>query len=200
MTQEIEIEFKNIVTKNDFEKLLAAFTIEASQFKKQVNHYFDTTDFQLKNHQCALRIREKNQKYTMTLKQPNQVGLLETHQLLTKNEADIALTGGKLPEGALADHLFKCFKIDIKECLFLGSLITKRVEIPYHGGTLVFDHSFYLDEEDFEIEYEVTDEPKGKKIFDELFSKYHIPIVKTENKIKRFFSKKLQTNKHGGIE
>ncbi len=192
MTQEIEIEFKNIVTKNDFETLLTAFEIDNSQFKKQINHYFDTTNFQLKSHKCALRIREKSEKYTMTLKQPHEVGLLETHQALTKDEAEIALKGGPLPKGSLAEHLFNSFEIDIKECRFLGTLITKRAEIPYIGGTLVFDHSFYLDVEDFEIEYEVTDEQKGKDIFAKLFLQNNIPMIKTENKIRRFFTKKLE--------
>ena len=46
MTQEIEIEFKNIVTKEEFDTLCKSFSIEA--FTKQVNHYFETPDFSLK--------------------------------------------------------------------------------------------------------------------------------------------------------
>ena len=46
MTQEIEIEFKNIVTEEEFDTLCKSFSIEA--FTKQVNHYFETPGFSLK--------------------------------------------------------------------------------------------------------------------------------------------------------
>lgn len=192
MTQEIEIEYKNIVTKSDFKKLLNAFSIEEAQFKKQINHYFDTKDFQLKKHHSALRIREKNNQYTLTLKQPNQIGLLETHQLLSTEEAVGALKGEPLPTGEIFNQVSKSFDINLLDCQLLGTLSTKRAEIPYFGGTLVFDHSYYLGVEDFEIEYEVTDEQQGKIYFKNLMSQYEIPLLKTENKIKRFFLRKQQ--------
>lgn len=56
MTQEIEIEFKNIVTEEEFNTLCKSFSIEV--FTKQVNHYFETPDFSLKAG-SALRIRHK---------------------------------------------------------------------------------------------------------------------------------------------
>lgn len=192
MTQEIEIEFKNIVTEADFKKLLAAFSIDNSQFQRQINYYFDTDDFQLKNHHSALRIREKNKKFTLTLKQPNNIGLLETHQQLTKAEAKTVLEDGRLPKGTVASQMEKSLQIDITECLYLGALQTERAEISYLGGTLVFDRSFYLGKEDFEIEYEVSDERQGQSIFKQLLLQYNIPIKKTDNKIKRFFSRKNQ--------
>ncbi len=74
MTQEIEIEFKNIVTKEEFDTLCKSFSIEA--FTKQVNHYFETPDFSLKEAGSALRIRHKGATYTLTLKQPAEIGLL----------------------------------------------------------------------------------------------------------------------------
>jgi uncharacterized protein YjbK len=187
VNQEIEIEFKNIVTEAEFSLLCEKFSIEKAAFQKQINHYFDTDDFRLKKHGSALRIREKNNTFTLTLKQPNEVGLLETHQNLTKDEAEGALNFGKLPLGSIASQLENSFQIDLSKCLYLGSLKTNRAEIPYLGGTLVFDHSFYFDVDDFEIEYEVKDEKKGKEVFENIFSKYKIPLRKTDNKIKRFF-------------
>lgn len=192
MTQEIEIEFKNIVTKTDFKKLLEAFSIDETKFTYQINHYFDTNNFQIKAHSSALRIREKSGKYILTLKQPNKVGLLETHQQLNSDTAINVLKGGLLPNGEIANQLKNCFDIDIAGCKLLGTLQTKRAEIPYLNGTLVFDHSYYLGVEDFEIEYEVIDEKQGYDHFRELFAKYEIPIKKTQNKIQRFFTRKIQ--------
>ncbi len=48
MTQEIEIEFKNLLTKSEFLKLSEALCMKKHDFKQQVNHYFDTKDFSLK--------------------------------------------------------------------------------------------------------------------------------------------------------
>ncbi len=48
MTQEIEIEFKNLLTKSEFLKLGEALCMKEHDFKQQVNHYFDTKDFSLK--------------------------------------------------------------------------------------------------------------------------------------------------------
>ncbi|RXI98232.1 CYTH domain-containing protein [Anaerobacillus alkaliphilus] len=191
MSQEIEIEFKNLVSKSDFHVLCKKFFIDQSAFVSQINHYFDSDDFLLKSNHSALRIREKNKQYTLTLKQPNVIGLLETHQKLTREEATSAFKG-ILPPGLIADQLLLSFNIDIVKLRYLGSLITNRAEIEYHGGTLVFDHSKYLDTEDFEIEYEVNEEEIGKEIFENIFRENKISIKKTDNKIKRFFLRKQQ--------
>lgn len=190
MTQEIEIEFKNLVTKADFYQLINIFKVDPSEFKSQSNFYFDTADFQLKMYSCALRIREKQGGYTLTLKQPNKIGLLETHQTITRNEAEKAIKTGPLPKGIVANQLLTSFQINISSCRFLGSLVTQRAERSHARGTLVFDHSVYLDDEDYEIEYEVTDEQHGKREFQKLFNDYNIPIRHTDNKIKRFFLRK----------
>lgn len=51
MTQEIEIEFKNIVTEEEFDTLCKSFSIEA--FTKQVNHYFETPGFVKRSRLCT---------------------------------------------------------------------------------------------------------------------------------------------------
>ncbi|MCT8140385.1 CYTH domain-containing protein [Anaerobacillus sp. CMMVII] len=190
MCQEIEIEFKNMVTKPEFLFICDEFQIEKTMFKNQVNHYFDSKEYHLKDYGSALRIREKAGIYTLTLKQPNKIGLLETHQIITQTEAVNAFQGGSLPTGRIAEQLLKSFEFDLKTCEYLGSLTTNRAETTYMNGTLVFDHSKYLNIEDFEIEYEVTDEEIGRENFIKLFQKYNIPLRPTNNKIKRFFLKK----------
>ncbi|MFD0826236.1 CYTH domain-containing protein [Neobacillus sp. M.A.Huq-85] len=194
MFQNIEIEFKNMLTKEEYELLLIKFTTAESRVITQENHYFDTKDFALKSEQSALRIRQKGQQYEMTLKQPANIGLLETTQKLTEEEATLAIQEGRLPSGAIEEIITK---IDIKfsELDYFGSLITKRAEFDYKGGILVLDHSIYLNKEDYELEYEVENEQLGQKIFKELLNQYNIPHRKTQNKIQRFYNQKYtQTN------
>ncbi|WP_019240516.1 MULTISPECIES: CYTH domain-containing protein [Bacillus] len=192
MKQEIEIEFKNLITEKEFRTLCEKFSITEKDFKYQINHYFDTEDFSLKNHQSALRIREKNHSFTLTLKQPHNEGLLETHEELTEAEAQSIISNDKSINGSISNILQKDFDISANQLISFGSLATKRAEINYKGGILVLDHSSYLGNEDFELEYEVTDFSTGKEYFDNLLQSLNIPHRKTDNKIKRFYNAKFK--------
>jgi uncharacterized protein YjbK len=191
LSQQIEIEYKNLITEEEYRRLHNYFKIEESHIKKQTNHYFDTQDFFLKNKQSALRIREKGNKFELTLKQPREVGLLETNQILTKQETEDMLKDGQCPDGQIKT-LLNCAGCPIENMEYFGSLTTLRTEVEYEGGLLVFDHSIYLNVEDFELEYEVTDPTTGTQVFQKLLSTMHIPIRKTENKVQRFYNKKYQ--------
>ncbi|WP_187118863.1 CYTH domain-containing protein [Bacillus marasmi] len=192
MSQQIEIEYKNLLSKEEYERLQDYFKIDQSSIKKQINHYFDTSIFALKNLHSALRIREKGGKYELTLKQPAEIGLLETNQILTKEVAKGMLDGGKLPDGPVKTALLNVgFAVDTLE--FFGTLTTYRAELEFEGGILVLDHSQYLKVEDFEVEYEVTDPEQGKVIFQQLLTNMHIPLRKTDNKIQRFYQQKYKS-------
>ncbi|GAB6457492.1 CYTH domain-containing protein [Bacillus sp. BSL6] len=184
MTQEIEIEFKNIVTEEEFHALCKSFSIEV--FTKQVNHYFETPNFSLKEAGSALRIRHKGETYTLTLKQPAEVGLLETHQVITADEARLMMETNTIIQGAVVDQLHT-LQIPVSTLTYMGSLTTERAETLFEGGTLVFDHSFYYNHDDYEIEFEVQDEEAGKAAFIHLLKQHDIPIRHTNNKVKRFF-------------
>jgi uncharacterized protein YjbK len=191
MSQELEIEFKNILEEDEYRQLLSAFSISEDKKVIQENFYFDTPKFSLKDVGAALRIREKNGIYTLTLKQPVKIGLLETHQVLSKEEAEQMLNGGNIIEGEVVSIL-KGLSIETSDVRFFGSLKTKRAEVEYKNGLLVLDKSYYLKQIDFEVEYEVTDEVSGKEVFKELLQQYKIPIRKTDNKILRFYNRKKQ--------
>ncbi|MFX3624132.1 MAG: CYTH domain-containing protein [Ectobacillus sp.] len=183
MTEEIEIEFKNIVTKEEFQRICDAFSI--TSFTEQVNHYFETPSFSLKEKGCALRIRFKNGTYTFTLKQPAATGLRETHQRLSEAEAKQMLERSQIVPGSIANRL-KEMQIPASDLQYFGSLTTKRAETPYKEGILVLDHSFYFNQNDYELEYEVKEENKKLDFFT-LLAEYNIPLRPTQNKVQRFF-------------
>ncbi|MCA1031084.1 CYTH domain-containing protein [Bacillus timonensis] len=193
MTQEIEIEFKNLLSKDEYRFLIKSFAISHDKFIEQENHYFDTPQFSLKNQHSALRIRLKGNTYTLTLKQPIKDGLLETHQTLSNSQAESMLTGGELIDGQIKNILLT-LNIETKEITYFGSLKTNRVQFPYKSGLLVLDHSKYLGNEDFEVEFEVNDYKLGEKEFHDFLSSYSIPIRETKNKIQRFYLQKYLHN------
>lgn len=191
MNQHIEIEFKNLLTEKEFKQLIQHFQINPSHFKTQQNHYFDTTNFCLKTQNSALRIREKEAKYELTLKQPANEGLLETNQIISKDTAISFLKDTTFPEGPVRNMISETH-LNPDEFICFGTLQTARFEFPFQGGLLVLDHSSYLGKEDFELEYEVTDLKTGQEKFLNLLETLQIPVRETENKVKRFYRAKFK--------
>lgn len=196
--QEYEIEFKNLLTKAEFDQFLHHFQLTEEDFFVQQNAYFDTKQFHLKEHTCALRIRRKQNKQVLTLKEPYKEGLLETHQVLNEQEEQMIMAEGKLPEGSVKNRISPI--IQQNPLVLLGKLTTKRAQIPYKEGLLVFDASTYLQCEDYEVEYEVSDFQKGEIIFLDLLSQFDIPKRTTKNKIQRFFEEKMRMTERNAKE
>lgn len=193
MAQNIEIEFKNLITKLEFERLIKHFGLSDTDFFTQENHYFDTPDFALKAQASALRIRKKEEEYELTLKQPYQDALLETNEILNKATAEMMFKTGKITNLTIK-KLIEDMEINPDEIQYFGSLTTKRAETEYKKGLIVIDNSFYLNIEDFELEYEVSDRKDGQNKFLTLLKQLEIPIRETENKIKRFYNVKYMQN------
>jgi uncharacterized protein YjbK len=191
MAQEIEIEVKTMVTEDAYLTLLKAFHFDPNEAIVQNNHYFETNDFFLKSVNAALRIRERNERFTLTLKQPHQTGLLETHQILTKAESTVALQQGSLPNGEVLDQLNQ-LKIPVKQLTHLGTLTTSRIEFEYKDGLLCLDKSTYFDVTDYEVEFEGTSEEHAETTLNALLKEFGLSKQPTENKVRRFFARKFR--------
>lgn len=192
MSQEIEIEFKNLLTEEEYNQVHHYLPFESVELFEQTNYYFESKDFKLKNQGAALRIRKKNQQWTLTLKQPHEEGLLETHDNLTEKEANLWIQNKMVAQPNTKKQLRE-LNIDVNELTYLGSLTTRRKEVEYDGTTVVLDHSLYYDQEDFELEVEAPSKSKGTEVFQNILSDCNIPERETDNKIKRFYQAKLQS-------
>ncbi|MGP4074075.1 CYTH domain-containing protein [Piscibacillus sp. B03] len=184
--QEIEIEFKNLLSESQYKQMRDDY-FKNEMPKKQINYYFETELFSFKKHLMALRIREKGSQYIATLKQPSHEGLLETHDLLTKDEADKWFNN----QVELKDHIreqIKHLNIHDKDIKYMGSLITYRLEKNVNDMTLVLDYSQYNGQEDYELEIEAPSQVRGEAFFKDVLTKYSIKRTKPENKIQRFFN------------
>lgn len=194
MAQQLEIEFKNLLTKQQYEQLLEKFQIPKDAIHRQTNHYFDTPENSLRNLKSGLRIRQIDNYFECTLKEKSaEHAHLETTDEITAEQAGKMLQG----KGFFATEVAKrldLHNIPIDQLTVFGSLTTDRVEIPYKEGLLVFDHSYYLQCDDYEVEYESNDVKKGNIIFDEFLHQFGIKKQKTDKKIARFM-KALQEKK-----
>lgn len=183
-----EIEYKQLLTKSEYNKLKTAYFKDQQPFT-QTNHYIDTKDFALANHLMALRIREKDGTYEMTLKVPAEVGLTEyNHETDLLPKQDMKIQPKQLPDSILT--ILEDHQIDVHGLYVLGALTTHRMETEIAEGLLVLDHSEYLGIEDFELEFEVEDPEIGLKKFQGILKNFDIHSKIPKNKVARFFEEK----------
>ncbi|WP_066187117.1 MULTISPECIES: CYTH domain-containing protein [Gracilibacillus] len=188
MTKEIEIEFKNIITKNEYQSLMEHFPSCHWQRTLQKNYYFETNDFALKAYGSALRIREKEHTFQLTLKTPNPDGdgLLEVHASLTRTEAQQWINGSIQPKEGVSEALLR-MGIHPNDLYYGGMLQTERFECSYKETNLVLDKSQYNGVLDYELEVEADSKAYGESIFQDILQQLDIPKRKTDNKIARFY-------------
>lgn len=176
MTVNKEIEFKTLITKEQYEKLLKDFNLENNIFT-QTNYYFDTEDAKLLQEKTVLRIRHKNNSYKLTKKTRASVGADETHILLCKEKACELLENG-------FDASIIGLPYFVKN---ISKLTTHRASCPYKDGTLFLDRSEYYGNVDYEIEYEVDEVEQGKKHFNEFLIENNITYKESIRKSKRAY-------------
>lgn len=188
MSTNHEIEFKQILNSTQYETFKKLYFENQVPFT-QTNYYIDTPDFKLKQNHSALRIRVKDDSFEMTLKVPAEIGLTEyNHFVSIQPKIGEVVTLSQLPDD-IKEHLTH-FKVTENELSILGALTTYRLETQYEDELLVLDHSQYLDTEDYELEFEVTDYDAGKSKFLNLLEKHHLSYQKPHNKVQRFFKRK----------
>jgi uncharacterized protein YjbK len=179
MTKNIEIEFKTVIQKENYEMLLQKFHLENNIFK-QINHYFDTDDFSLNQKQMVLRIRQKGEyRFKVTLKCQGLQGAFESHVIISKEQAD-----DMIQNGFNTKEFFEEIDYFVH---FRASIENYRVSTPYLGGILFLDRCIYCGTEDYEIEYEVNNYDEGKLIFETFLEEHDIELLPTRRKSERAF-------------
>lgn len=192
----MEIEFKNMLNKEEYDSLLAEYQLSESSLKTQTNIYFDTPDFKLKAKKMGLRIRLSNSTTEFTLKTPtsNQHTLLEVTDYLSSFTSELSLVEQiSLEKSEVAEYLIH-EGIQLSSLEPIGQLTTTRGEVSLQSNVLlVLDKSLYYGKTDYELEMEVTDVKEGALIFKDILKKHHIPVRQADKKIARMLAYKQQT-------
>lgn len=179
----LEIEYKTLLTKNEYQQLLPQFSdITAT---KQTNYYIDTADFSIRDAKMALRVRAFENRAELTLKIPQQVGNMEYNQSLTLEECHTLINTCVLPEGEIRILLTHA-AINLDELKVLGSLTTIRYGKETTIGLMALDENHYFDKTDYELELEVIDAEMGKEQFDYFLQAHHIHYKYAKPKVARF--------------
>lgn len=186
MKQEIEIEYKMLLTKEEYYRLLNGLPFP-SRPTIQTNYYFETETFLLKQNKLALRIREKNDSYTLTLKQPHKDGVLESHELLTKETAEKWIKHKLVNDSEILNSL-ELLNIPANELKYFGHLTTERYQFEQHNIIYVLDKSMYHTKTDYELEIEAHSKQAAQKAFQSIITQFQIVEKETLPKITRFFN------------
>lgn len=186
MSQELEIEFKNLLTAEEYYRLLTHFHIEQEQIVRQENHYFDTPEQHLKKAKSGLRIRILPSHIECTLKERStENAYLETTDRLSDDAAAEMIQGTGFHAPGVKERLLS-IGVQPEQLQLFGTLATNRAVLEYEGGLLFLDHSFYLQCEDYEVEYEANDEQTGIDIFRRFLEDHRIEKRVAKKKIARF--------------
>ena len=173
MSNAIEIEAKVLVSQDDYRKMANAFP--GSIRYTQTNYYIDNEERILAKEGIALRIRERDGHYEMTLKTPLSQGLLEKNENITADEFVAFRDQGKFPESDLVRFL-TMLDIDVKSLKILTSLKTDRIDVNYMDGLLSIDRNVYSGITDYEIEFEYNNEKGAEEVLANLLKEHGIPV------------------------
>lgn len=200
MSKSLEIEYKSMLTADEYKRLLHLYQIEENQFVQQTNIYFDTPDFLLKKQGMGLRIRRFETKAEATLKVPQSIGLLEITDALTLEEVNPKVRSARfVPEAKEVLAHLSALHISIEDLQLIAQLTTKRAEFMIPEGKLALDESWYSRQHDFELELEVPDGSFSEVDFKDFLQHFDLPFRKTQNKIARavYAQQKLHKDMEG---
>lgn len=184
MSKELEIEFKTLLTKDEYVKLCERF--KDCKRNLQINYYFDTSRFTLKASEIGLRVRMIDKdKYIVTLKKKKGYALQEINETINKETFDEFLKNGIVPVEEIKVEIDEIIKGQLLTNYM--SLSTYRISLPYKKGHLAIDKCKYVNTVDYELEYEATTYEGGKREFVELVREFGIVYKKSQPKIKRAY-------------
>ena len=188
---EIEKEFKNLLTKEQYEAIAGDYQSVFTKYITQTNSYYDYEGL-LQQHKMALRIRIVEGKETgeITLKIPqSSLEVLEYTEVLP---VDILNAYNHDKQFTLPTSLQEALEnkgITLQTVNQTALLTTHRLEGALSENEwLVLDESHYNGKIDFEMEMEVRSLELGEPVFLGILEKYKIERRQAESKIKRALS------------
>ena len=153
MSSNIEIEAKVLLLKDEYDTIIEKLGLGKYRRVKQTNHYIDTPDRFLKRNGIALRIREKDEVFELTLKTPLSEGLLEKNENISWRDFENLSERQIFPDGNIRKFLL-ILGVKVSDLKVLTSLCTERIHVEFEGFGLALDKNIYSNIVDYELEVE----------------------------------------------
>lgn len=188
--QNQETEFKNILTKEQFDNIKATYHFQPAF--QQTNVYFDTANNDLKKQQMGMRMRLFADDAEQTLKTPapNHIAhqLIETTDKLQKTTAITLLNNNQIYQQGAVAQVLKQHHIKIAQLKIIAWATTTRRLLHLPAGLLTLDQTEYPNHTcDYELEMEIDPQNYqfSSNFFQKLLVDFHITKVPVRNKIVR---------------
>ena len=180
----IEIEAKVLLSKKDYERLLANIPFNP-QVKVQENYFLDSEDRELKKYGMLVRLRRREGRNKLTMKAPLSEGLLDKSQMLTDEETTALLENNIFPRGDILDFL-EILHIDSARFQVLAELTTERYEGIYEGFEINISKNIYSGTVDYELECDsdsaFNSQNTLRSLCDHFDIKYEPNVLSTETR------------------
>jgi uncharacterized protein YjbK len=164
MSSNIEIEAKVLVSKDEYTQIVKSLELQKYKKFKQTNYYIDSDDRVIKKLGYALRVREKNEEFELTLKTPLSEGKLEKNETISWRVFEDLRDNGIFPESGIKKFLL-ILGIDVSKLKIITSLTTERIRIDYsETDNVVVDKSTYNGQVDYELEAESTSMDNAREL------------------------------------
>lgn len=184
MSKNIEIEIRANLTKEEYELIVHHFSNLTGY--SQINYYIDDSKFSFSNNNHGLRIREKEGKFELTLKNKINDNYLEINQKITEKDKENLTKPGYFPHGEIYDFLVNELSINPLNLYIICELKTTRLDIEYKGTTISLDKNEYLGEIDYDIECEANKNSDVKDTLIKFLSSFNIKLKKrADTKLER---------------
>lgn len=190
MTNNLEIEFKNLLTNTEFQNILQQYPFEPPFI--QTNIYFDTPTQTLKQRHMGLRMRLFATSAEQTLKIPAQQAdhqLIEITDRLTLQQAQQLSQASKILIPSTVSQKLTALNINAVPLIIIGHAKTTRQLAQVPAGLLTLDQTDYPDgAQDYEIELELQSDhhlQESTQFFQELLQQFQIPNRHVVNKVVR---------------
>ena len=182
--REIEIEFKNLLTKNQYDTLYGKYNLSNSEEIINKNFYYDDADESFKKIGAALRIRYTNKKTEMTLKIKGETQNVEINVPLDERYPKEPTVLPILPNEIIAE--LERMNMKIKTPMLIQKIETLRHEVTLEGGLLVLDKTTFINNiVDYELEFETKNYETGLVAFEKLLEENDIAKNPAKPKIAR---------------
>ena len=182
--REIEIEFKNLLTKDQYDVLYEKYNLSNSEKIINKNFYYDDADESFKKIGAALRIRYTNKKTEMTLKIKGKTQNVEINVPLDERYPKEPTVLPILPNEIISE--LERMTVKIKTPMLIQKIETLRHEVTLEEGLLVLDETTFINDiVDYELEFETIDYQTGLVAFEKLLAENNIEKSPAKPKIAR---------------
>ena len=178
MKKVYEFEDKCLINESDYYNIISNEKIISSV--TQTNYYFDNKDY-LKDNNMALRIREKDSIYELTLKTKTNNGNVE------KNiDIDVNIFNNMINNHVLDKQLCEQLEIPISTFNSLKVIKTTRSSFNFNDHIVEVDFNTFNQTHDYEIEIESSSLEVANSVLNQLLDKYNITKQDSAPKIARY--------------